>query len=109
MGEAERARAYYLEAVDLLEKAGDERSIAILYSNVGLLEQDLGRMEMAAESFKRAIELHKRIGSEEGLAVTWGQLGRNFLDRKKLKEAETCFNYASTHFPLSGRRVRVPA
>jgi tetratricopeptide (TPR) repeat protein len=98
MGEFDRARAYYLEGADFLDKAADERSLAILYGNFGLLEQDLGRMQEAAGFFKKAIDLHKKTGYEEGLAVTWGQLGRNFLIQGNDKEAETCFNYASTHF-----------
>jgi tetratricopeptide (TPR) repeat protein len=97
-GERERARAYYLEALDLLTPLGDIRSIGILHSNVGLVELDAGRLDEAISSLKTAIDLHKRSGFEEGLAGTWDQLGRAFLMSGHPKKAETCFNFASSHF-----------
>jgi tetratricopeptide (TPR) repeat protein len=98
LGEWERAKAYYLEAGDFLEHTADTRSLGILYSNFGLLEQDTGHLEEAVVAFKKAIELHKTTGNEEGLAGTWGQLGRVFLRLRKDQQAETCFNYSSSHF-----------
>ncbi|HZR46487.1 MAG TPA: tetratricopeptide repeat protein [Candidatus Manganitrophaceae bacterium] len=101
-GEAERARAYYLEGADRLRQAADDRSLGILYSNFGLLEEEAGRSGEAVAFFNRAIELHKKTGHEEGLAATWGQLGRSFLKTGKEKEAEICFNHAATHFSRLG-------
>jgi tetratricopeptide (TPR) repeat protein len=101
-GEAERARAYYLEGADQLRQAADDRSLGILYSNFGLLEEEAGRAGEAIVFFKQAIDLHKKTGHEEGLAATWGQLGRTFLKTGKEKEAEICFNHAATHFNRLG-------
>lgn len=101
-GEAERARAYYLEGADRLRQAADDRSLGILYSNFGLLEEEAGRAGEAVVFFIQAIELHKKTGHEEGLAATWGQLGRTFVKIKKEKEAEVCFNHAVTHFNRLG-------
>ncbi|MFZ5861545.1 MAG: tetratricopeptide repeat protein [Nitrospirota bacterium] len=97
-GARERARAYYLEALDLLTPLADARSLGVLHSNVGLLELDAGKLEDAIIALKTAIDFHKRSGFEEGLAGTWGQLGRAFLQIGTLDQAETCFNFSSSHF-----------
>jgi tetratricopeptide (TPR) repeat protein len=97
-GERDRARAYYLEALDLLTPIGDAKSLGVLHCNIGLLELDAGRLDEAIAALKTAIDCHKRSGFEEGLAGTWGQLGRAFLKAGKLAKAETCFNFSSSHF-----------
>ncbi|MDC4224271.1 MAG: tetratricopeptide repeat protein [Candidatus Manganitrophus sp.] len=102
-GEFERARAYYLEAADLLqEKGGMTSPPGWLCSNRGLLEEATGHLEEAIDLFRKAIDFHKKAGHEEGLAATWGQLGRVFLQRDQDRDAETCFNYATTHFNRLG-------
>lgn len=101
-GELTRARAYYLEAADLLDEGADALSSGLLYSNLGLLEQAMGHPEEAIGLFRKAIDFHKKSGHEEGLAATWGQLGRAFLQRGQDRDAETCFNYSTTHFSRLG-------
>lgn len=104
-GELERARAYYLEAADLLKEDADDLSSGLLFSNLGLLEQAMGHLEEAIGLFRKAIDFHKKTGHEEGLAATWGQLGRAFLHRRQDRDAETCFNYSTTHFSRLGDPV----
>lgn len=102
MGDIPRARAHYLEAEPIIERAEDLTSLGTLYSNMALLELDTGQLIEARNLFKKAIEHHKRTGNEEGLASTWGQLGRTYQKLGKDQNAETCFNYAFTHFGQLG-------
>jgi len=102
LGETERSRAYYLEAEALLQSIRDDFSLGSLYANLGLLEMDGRRPGEAVPLLKRAIELHKKTGNEEGLAAAWGQLGRAYRALGKDRRAETCFNYAYTHFGQVG-------
>jgi len=98
-----RARAYYLEAEGFLSETGNEQALALLYSNFGLLAQDEGALADAQSFLEKAIALHKKTGYEEGLAAAWLQLGRVFLQGSRMgQEAETCFNYASSHFGALG-------
>lgn len=101
-GELDRARAYYLEAADRLEGGADDLSSGLLYSNLGLLEQARGHLGEAIGLFRQAIDFHKKTGHEEGLAATWGQLGRAFLQCGRDRDAETAFNYSTTHFSRLG-------
>lgn len=102
IGETERSRAYYLEAEELLQSIRDEFSLGSLYGNLGLLELDGRRPGEAIPFLKRAIDLHKKTGHEEGLAAAWGQLGRAYRQLGKDRRAETCFNYAYSHFGQVG-------
>jgi tetratricopeptide (TPR) repeat protein len=94
----EKARPYYLEALDLLRDLNDDRALGILYNNLALQEAREGQWEQAVTSFKRALDHHRIVGNEEGLAVTYSQLGKCFLDHGDLTRAERCLNNASEHY-----------
>jgi tetratricopeptide (TPR) repeat protein len=94
----EKARPYYLEAMDLLRESGDNRGLGILYTNLALQEARDGQWDQAVASFKQALDHHRMVGNEEGLAVTYSQLGKCFLDQGDLLSAERCLNNASEHY-----------
>jgi tetratricopeptide (TPR) repeat protein len=66
------------------------------------LERDNDRGEEATTFFKKAIDLHKKTGFEDGLAVAWSQLGQIYQQTGQDQLAETCFNYAYSHFSRLG-------
>jgi tetratricopeptide (TPR) repeat protein len=94
----EKARPYYLEALDLLRELKDDRGLGILYNNLALQDAREGRWEQAVASFKQALDYHRAVGNEEGLAVTYSQLGKCYLDHGDLIRAERCLNNASEHY-----------
>ena len=94
----EKARPYYLEALDLLRDLKDDRALGILYNNLALQEAREGKWEQAVTSFMQALDSHRIVGNEEGLAVTYSQLGKCFLDQGDLTRAERCLNNASEHY-----------
>jgi tetratricopeptide (TPR) repeat protein len=94
----EKARPYYLEALDLLHQLQDNRGLGILYTNLALQEARDGRWDQAVVSFKQALDHHRTVGNEEGLAVTYSQLGKCYLDQEDLTRAERCLNNASEHY-----------
>ena len=85
-GAPEKARPYYLEALDLLRDLQDDRALGILYNNLALQEAREGQWEQAVTSFKQALDYHRIVGNEEGLAVTYSQLGKCFLDQGDLTQ-----------------------
>ncbi len=101
-GALARSQAYYLEAEEFLLESGGKQALAMLYANLGLLSQDVGALVDAQGFLEKAIDLHKKTGYEEGLAAAWLHLGRIFLQLKKGHDAETCFNYSSSHFGALG-------
>ncbi|NOU11934.1 MAG: tetratricopeptide repeat protein [Nitrospira sp.] len=94
----EKARPYYLEAMDFLRQLQDNRGLGILYNNLALQEARDGQWEQAVASFKHALEHHRTVGNEEGLAVTYSQLGKCYLDQGDHTRAERCLNNASEHY-----------
>lgn len=94
----EKARPYYLEALDLLRQLQDHRGLGILYNNLALQEARDGQWDQAVASFKQALDHHRVVGNEEGLAVTYSQLGKCYLDQEDLTRAERCLNNASEHY-----------
>jgi tetratricopeptide (TPR) repeat protein len=94
----EKARPYYLEALDLLRDLNDDRALGILYNNLALQEAREGQWEQAVTSFNQSLHHHRIVGNEEGLAVTYSQLGKCFLDQGDLTKAERCLNNASEHY-----------
>ena len=97
-GRPEKARPYYLEALDLLKPLNDHRALGILYHNLAMEEGRQQHWEEAVQWFRQALDSHRVVGNEEGLAGTYSQLGKTFLDSGRPVEAERCFNNASEHF-----------
>jgi tetratricopeptide (TPR) repeat protein len=81
VGTPEKARPYYLEALDLLRDLKDDRALGILYNNLAQQAAREGQWERAITSFKQALDYHRIVGNQEGLAVTYSQLGQCFLDQ----------------------------
>jgi tetratricopeptide (TPR) repeat protein len=94
----EKARPYYLEALDLLRDLKDDRALGILHNNLALQAACEGQWEQAVTSFTQALDHHRVVGNEEGLAVTYSQMGKCFLDQGDLTRAERCLNNASEHY-----------
>jgi tetratricopeptide (TPR) repeat protein len=94
----EKARPYYLEALDILKPLNDHRALGILYHNLALEEARQQQWEASVRLFTQALDSHRVVGNEEGLAGTYSQMGKMFLDSGKTVEAERCFNNATEHF-----------
>lgn len=94
----DKARPYYLEALDLLRELKDDRALGILHNNLALQQAREGKWEEAVVSFKLALDYHRTVGNEEGLAVTYSQLGKCYLEQGHLTRAERCLSNASEHY-----------
>jgi tetratricopeptide (TPR) repeat protein len=89
-GEWDRARAYYLEALDLMIKTHDESAQAVLFSDLGLVARETGQFDEAIELYERSLVLMRRLGNLGGVADAWRMLGRTFLIQKRYDEAAAC-------------------
>jgi tetratricopeptide (TPR) repeat protein len=101
----EKARPYYLEALDLLKPLDDHRALGILYHNLGMDEARHHHWNEAMGHFTAALDSHRIVGNEDGLALTYSQLGKTFFDAGRFREAEKCFNNASEHFIKLGNEL----
>ena len=84
------ARAYYLEALDLMTKTHDEPAQAVLFSDLGLVARETGHFEEAIQLYERSLALMRRLGNLGGVADAWRMIGRTFLMQKRYDEATAC-------------------
>jgi tetratricopeptide (TPR) repeat protein len=89
-GEWERARAYYLEALDLLIGGSDDAALAVLYSNLGLVARETGDCELAFAHYERSLTLMRRLGNQGGVADAYRMIGKTYVLRKRYEDAAAC-------------------
>jgi len=105
IGNADDAREVLRRGCDLLEQAGDLRSLAVCLGNVAWVEQTSGDLDEAEAYFARAVKAAAEIGSLYDEAVILGNLGNMYLDRKELESAGKTFERALTlHREIGNRR-----
>jgi tetratricopeptide (TPR) repeat protein len=85
--ESERAKAYYLEAVDLLDPSGDVQGLAMLYGNLALVVREEGDLPSAVGYFETAVRQLRRLGDSAELARTINSLGKTRLMQGRPEEA----------------------
>jgi tetratricopeptide (TPR) repeat protein len=89
-GEWDRARAYYLEAMDLITKTHDEAAQAVLLSDLGLVARETGDSEEAIRCYERSLALMRRLGNLAGVADAWRMIGRTYVIQRRYHEAIAC-------------------
>jgi tetratricopeptide (TPR) repeat protein len=89
-GEWDVARAYYLEALDLMTKTGDEAGKAVLFSDLGLVARETGQFDEALRCYESSLTLMRRLGNLGGVADAWRMIGRTFLIQKRYDDAIAC-------------------
>src|SRR5256886_15612563 len=88
--EWERARAYYLEALDIMERTGDDPGLAVLYSDLGLVARETGQYDDATRCYEQSLALMRRTGNQGGMADAWRMMGRTYVMQKRYEEALAC-------------------
>jgi tetratricopeptide (TPR) repeat protein len=89
-GEWDRAKAYYLEALDLMIKTHDEAAKAVLFSDLGLIAREQGQFHEAIAYYEKSMLLMRRLGNDGGVADAWRMMGRTFLLQKRFDDAVAC-------------------
>ena len=90
VGEWDRAKAYYLEALDLMCKTHDDAGKAVLFSDLGLVARETKAYEQAIGYYEQSLVLMRRLGNEGGVADAWRMIGRTFLLQQRYDDAIAC-------------------
>jgi tetratricopeptide (TPR) repeat protein len=80
-GETDAARAYYVEAVALLEAIGDARQGGVCAGNLAVLEHESGHSEDADRRFQQAIAWLRRADDGRLTGIALGNYGMYWLER----------------------------
>ncbi|MCK6501006.1 MAG: tetratricopeptide repeat protein, partial [Nitrospira sp.] len=89
-GEWERARAYYLEALDIMTRVHDELGKAVLFSDLGLVARETGQFDEAIRHYEQSLVLMRRLNNQGGVADAWRMMGRTFAIQKRYEDAIAC-------------------
>lgn len=101
-GQLDIARAYYVEAVALLEAIGDARQGGICAGNLAVLEHESGRADDAARRFEQAIAWLHRADDGRLTGITLGNYGMYWLERGDRQRAIALLEEAKTRLAHAG-------
>jgi tetratricopeptide (TPR) repeat protein len=90
-GDLAKAEDIYRRIAASFEGRDDEktkRSLATVYHQLGIVEQDHGRLDEAEGWYKKALAISEALGNQPGMAISYHQLGRVAEDRGRTGEAE---------------------
>ncbi len=80
LGQKERARQYYLDALNICQHTDDKRGEATALNNLGGIYADLGQKELALQHFKQALILRQTIGDRKGEGTILNNIGSIYND-----------------------------
>lgn len=68
-------------------EVGDRRFEGVLLGNMGVMDDEQGRLDRACEHLERALEIHREVGNRRFEAIVLGNLGSVDLEQGRLEEA----------------------
>ncbi|HLK59259.1 MAG TPA: tetratricopeptide repeat protein, partial [Chthonomonadaceae bacterium] len=80
--------ALLLRLKEHYEEAGDEKNVAAIFHQLGMIAEERRAFEEAERWYRQSLEIAQRIGDEHGQAATLHQLGSLAQERRAFEEAE---------------------
>ena len=90
-GDYTRARAYYLEELELAEELGTPWDIGLASGNLGLVAQTVGDYEEAARRWQVALTTYRSLGDRRNVAAGLAFFGRLKCTLRAYAEAQDYF------------------
>jgi tetratricopeptide (TPR) repeat protein len=87
VGQYDKARKNYEEALAIARKLGQEGSVGIYLNNIGGVYYDWGQYDKAIEYYKEALAIDRRLGQEGGVAIHLGSIGMVYHNWGKYDKA----------------------
>ncbi|MEM9195121.1 MAG: tetratricopeptide repeat protein [Myxococcota bacterium] len=104
-GRLDEARELYESALELLDAMGKDPMVAGLISgNLGILEQELGNLEIAEGHYQRSLQSLRRAGARHFLAHLLGYFGGLQHERGRYVDALRNYDEALTVLRVVGDR-----
>jgi tetratricopeptide (TPR) repeat protein len=89
-GKLEEALEYYTKSVAIFDEQSSFANLASAYSNIGLVNTDLGKHTIADSYLLRSLQLRHTIGNTDEIAISYYNLGRL---NQQLGNTEKALNY----------------
>jgi len=91
LGEYEQALVSHRKSLEISERIGDQRGIAVSLGNLGNVHIDRGEYEQALVSHRKSLEISERIGLQRGIGLGLNSLGIVHRARGEYEQAMTSF------------------
>lgn len=82
-----KALDYYTKSLDIHEKIGDKKGIAISLSSLATVYETEGDIAKALDYLERSLKIREEIEDKSGVAGSLNNIGRIYLNEKKYSEA----------------------
>ena len=90
-GRLDAAERTYREILAMLQaqpaSPQQQGNLAVIYHQLGMVAQDRGRLDEAADWYARSLAISEELGDRPGMAASYHQLGMVAQDRGRLDEA----------------------
>jgi len=90
-GDLDKAEEMYEKSLEIEEKLGRLKGMALAYGNLGLVYYTRGDLDKAEEMHEKSLEIEKKLGQLEGIARVYGNLGIVYDKRGDLDKAEEMY------------------
>ncbi|MEX1182696.1 MAG: HD domain-containing phosphohydrolase [Gemmatimonadota bacterium] len=94
VGELERAEMLYRKAKQLAARHRDDRMLAMLDNNLGMLANLRGDVPAALLNYTSALFLYRRLGDTPSATRALANMGMSHLDMGEMEAASSCFDQA---------------
>jgi tetratricopeptide (TPR) repeat protein len=104
LGDSERALDLYLEAEKRAIEYGDVSDQMSWVTNIGYVQMDAGKYDLAEQSYKRALDLARKTKSQQETFNGLRALAKVSVQAGKLEQANQCADEAIAIAKKSGNR-----
>jgi CHAT domain-containing protein/Leucine-rich repeat (LRR) protein len=104
LGEQEKAREYFNQALTLFRAIGDRTREATTLTNIGLIYNNLGNQQQALDYYNQALNLRRKVGDRRGEALTLNNIGVSYSELGEKQKALEYFNQSLPMFRAVGDR-----
>ncbi len=104
LGDKEEAKRNYMASLKIAEKSGDKLSMAVLYNNLGGVENN---QEKALVYFQNALRIQVEFGNKSSMAKCHNNIGGIHMDLGNYQEAKKHFLEALTLNEETGSQAAV--
>jgi tetratricopeptide (TPR) repeat protein len=110
-GQLDAAEHTYREQLAMVEAQSAslqlQRPVAGIYRQLGIVAQDRGRLDEAADWYARSLAIFEELGDRQRVAISYQQFGSLAQDRGRLDEAADWYARSQAIFEEFGDRPRM--
>lgn len=95
IGDYEAARKAYEASLDNDQELGDQRGVAVAYTQLGTLSMIEGKFSEAEALYKSALGTFQTLDENDHKAIIWHQLGNLYQKTQQWQQAESAYRTAA--------------